>query len=107
MPNINISKEPLDATHGRYLARIAGVEGEAEITFTMRAEKVISADHTGVPDSMAGQGVAKALLNFMLDDARETQFKIIPICPFVRAQYASHPEWRPLFTTEPGEDPAN
>ena len=32
-------------------------------------------------------------------------FRIIPVCPYVRAQYARHPEWADLFTTKPGEDP--
>lgn len=52
-----------------------------------------------------GHGVARALLDFMLADARKTGFRIIPVCPFVRAQYARHPEWAELFTTKPGEDP--
>jgi uncharacterized protein len=36
MPDIDIGKESRDARHGRYVARIAGIEGEAEITFTIR-----------------------------------------------------------------------
>ncbi|WP_322867427.1 GNAT family N-acetyltransferase [Aquicoccus sp. G2-2] len=99
------TKVETDARHGRYIARIEGIDAEGEITFTKRGPKVISADHTGVPDAMAGLGVAKALLGFMLDDARESGFRIIPICPFIRKQYARHPEWSDLFTTAPGEDP--
>lgn len=45
------------------------------------------------------------LIAFMLDDARANGFRIIPLCPYVRAQYTRHPEWSDLFTTEPGEDP--
>lgn len=97
---IELGKEP-----GRYVARIPGIAGEGEITFTAEAPGVISADHTGVPDSMAGKGVARALLDFMLQDARAQGFRIVPRCPFVRGQYARHPEWAPLFTTKPGEDP--
>lgn len=58
-----------------------------------------------MPATMGGHGVAKALLNYMLEDARRAGFRIIPICPFVRSQYAKHPEWADLFTTKPGEDP--
>lgn len=97
---IQLSKEP-----HRYVARIPGVAGEGEITFTPEGAGIISADHTGVPDSMAGMGVARALLDFMLQDARAGGFRIVPRCPFVRAQYARHPEWAPLFTTAPGADP--
>ncbi|WP_323040531.1 GNAT family N-acetyltransferase [Gemmobacter sp.] len=49
--------------------------------------------------------VAKALLDYMLDDARKGGLRIVPVCPFVRKQYARHPEWADLFTTAPGENP--
>ncbi|WP_374637568.1 GNAT family N-acetyltransferase [Paracoccus sp. (in: a-proteobacteria)] len=105
MTDIRLSKEETGPRNGRYVARIDGIEGEGEITFTHRGPKVISADHTGVPESMAGKGVARALLDYLLEDARKTGFRIIPICPYVRGQYARHPEWAALFTTAPGEDP--
>ncbi|MBN8552188.1 MAG: N-acetyltransferase [Caulobacterales bacterium] len=100
-----ITLEMSDKRHGRYVARIDGVEGEGEITITRRGPHLISADHTGVPETMAGLGVGMKLIAFMLDDARANDFKIIPLCPYVRAQYARHPEWAELFTTKPGEDP--
>lgn len=100
MSGIELSREA-----GRYVARIPGTAGEGEIIFTPEAPGVISADHTNVPASMAGKGVARALLDFMLRDAREAGFRIVPRCAFVRGQYARHPEWAELFTTSPGEDP--
>lgn len=105
MTEITITREDSDARYGRYVARIAGIEGEGEITFTRRGPGVISADHTGVPESMAGQGVARALLERLLDEARAQGFRILPLCPYVRGQYARHPEWADLFTTAPGETP--
>ena len=105
MSEITITKEDDGKRHGRYVARIAGIDAEGEITFTHRKPGVISADHTGVHEAMGGKGVARALLDALLDDARASGFRIIPICPFVRAQYARHPDWADLFTTRPGEDP--
>ncbi len=105
MTDIQLSKEETGGRNGRYVARIDGIEGEGEITFTHRGPKLISADHTGVPETMAGKGVARALLDYMLEDARKEGFRIVPICPYVRGQYARHPEWSDLFTTKPGEDP--
>ena len=105
MTDLTIEKEERDDRHGRYVAHIKGIDAEGEISFTHRGPNTISADHTGVPDVMAGYGVAKALLDFMLDDARKSGFRVIPICPFVRKQYARHPEWADLFTTAPGENP--
>ncbi len=105
MTDVIITREDRDARHGRYVARIEGIDAEGEITYTRRREGVISADHTGVPDAMAGRGVAGRLLNFMIEDARTNGFRILPLCPYVQAQYARHPEWAPYFTTAPGEKP--
>lgn len=105
MPDIEIAKEQQDNRHGRYVARIAGVEGEGEITFTNRKPHLISADHTGAPETMRGMGVAPALVDYMIEDARRHGFRIIPICPYVRAQYRKHPEWVDVMTVAPGVDP--
>jgi uncharacterized protein len=104
MNDIVITREETERA-GWYVARIAGIDAEAEISFTKPRDGVISANHTGVPDAMGGRGVAGALLNFMLEDARKNGFKIIPVCPYVRGQYAKHPEWADLFTTRPSETP--
>ena len=104
MTDLEITRED-DEGKGRYVARLPGIAGEGEITFTRPEDRVISANHTGVPESMEGKGVAKALLEFMLEDARSEGFRIVPICPFIFRQYEKHPEWSALFTTEPGEKP--
>ena len=58
----------------------------------MSPEKII-ADHTGVDDSLRGLGVGKALVERLIADARSEGFTIVPLCPFVLAQYRKHPEW--------------
>lgn len=83
----------VSGTAGRYVARIDGIDGEAELTFTTRGPALISADHTNAPESMRGTGAAAALVQHMIADARANAFKVIPICPYVRAQYRRHPEW--------------
>ena len=86
-------------TSGRYVARIDGVDGEAELIFTVRDSSLISADHTEAPASMRGTGAALALVEHMIGDARANRFKIIPICPYVLAQYRKHPEWSDVMTS--------
>ncbi len=93
---IHIDKQE-GATGGRYVARIDGVDGEAELAFTVRGPKRISADHTEAPDSMRGTGAAQALVEHMVADARSSGFKIVPLCPYVLAQSKRHPEWRDVF----------
>ncbi len=103
-PEIAITIEDGDR-HGRYVGRVAGIDAEAEITFTHRGPNLISADHTGAPEALKGTGVAAALVDYLVADARERGFKVIPICPYVRARYQRHPEWRDVFTVAPGVDP--
>lgn len=87
---------------GRYVARAPGVAQEAELLFTRRGPGLVSADHTEVPPSMAGNGVGRALLDALPNDARKLDFRIKPRCAYVRAQYAKHPDWADLFVTDPG-----
>jgi uncharacterized protein len=86
-------------TSGRYVGRIEGVDGEAELIFSVRGPGLISADHTEAPASMRGTGAAMALVEHMIEDARANGFKIIPFCPYVLAQYRKHPEWRGVMTS--------
>jgi predicted GNAT family acetyltransferase len=90
--DIHVEKEA-SGKHGRYVARIDGVEGAGELAFTVQAPGRISADHTETPTTMRGRGVGEALIEGMVADARASGFRIIPICPYVRAQSQKHPEW--------------
>ncbi|WP_300381239.1 GNAT family N-acetyltransferase [Henriciella sp.] len=105
MSKITVSLEEQGAQHGRYVARIDGIDAEAELTFTHRGDNLISADHTEAPEALKGTGAAAALVDFMIADARENGFKIIPLCPYVRARYEKHSEWRDVMTVEPGAKP--
>jgi hypothetical protein len=100
MASVSIRKE-LNPKGGRYVATVEGVAGEAELVFTQRGPTLISADHTLAPESMRGTGAALALVQHMIADAREHGFKILPICPYVKAQYKKHPDWRDVMTVEP------
>ena len=91
---MNITKEITD-TRGRYVTVIDGYE--AELTFSIMSPKNIIADHTGVPEALGGRGVGKALVEHMIEDAQENGFRIVPLCPFVKAQYARHPDWKPFM----------
>jgi len=95
MADIAITRE-LTASRGRYVGRIAGVEGEAELTFSRANPQLVITDHTGTPDSMRGMGAAKALVERLIADARAEGFKIAPLCPFVKAQLERNPDWSDL-----------
>lgn len=95
MPEITVTRE-LGPAGGRYVARIEGVAGEAELTFTRPDPQLVIADHTGTPHALRGRGIATALVERLVADARSEGFKIRPVCPFVVAQFDRHPDWSDL-----------
>lgn len=89
MTDIRITREDTD-TKARYVARIEGVVGEGELTLSKASEKLIIVDHTAVPDTMRGMGVAGALAKQVIADARAAGQKIVPLCPFFSAYVSRH-----------------
>jgi predicted GNAT family acetyltransferase len=53
---------------------------------------------------MGGTGAALAVVEHVIEDARASGFKIIPICPYVLAQYRKHAEWSGVMTSAPAAD---
>ena len=48
--------------------------------------------HTEVNDKLKGQGTAGHLLERMVNFAREENLQVVPLCPYVLAQFKRHPE---------------
>ena len=63
-------------TKGRYVARIDGVDGEGELTISKVSDVLIIADHTHVPDTMRGRGVAAALAEHLVAEARGDELRL-------------------------------
>jgi len=105
MTEITLTREWRDDRHGRYVARVAGIDAEAELTFTRQGTALLSADHTGAPEPLRGTGAAAALVARLVADARTEGVKIIPLCPYVQLLYTRNPDWADVFTTAPGEKP--
>ena len=98
MAEITIERE-MTPTKGRYVGRIEGVDGEGELTFSRASPALVIADHTFAPDSMRGMGVAKALVDRLITDARAEGFKIFALCPYVKSQFDRHTEWSDVKST--------
>ncbi|MCM2473262.1 N-acetyltransferase [Rhizobium sp. CG5] len=77
---------------GRYL--LGTQEPRALMTYSRSSPQLIIIDHTEVPDSLRGQGAGQALARYAVEDARRGGWKIIPLCPFFRAQLDRHPDWQ-------------
>lgn len=78
---------------GRFLARVDGVKGAGELTISKVSDVLVIADSTHVADTLRGTGAASALVEALIADARSKHYRIVPLCPFVRAQALKHPEW--------------
>ncbi|AXQ24190.1 N-acetyltransferase [Acinetobacter wuhouensis] len=59
----------------------------AEISYVWSGEQKIIANHTWVDDSLRGQGMARQLLDVLVDFARKKQLKIVPTCSYVEVMF--------------------
>ena len=85
-----------ETSHGAYRVELPGADPPAELTWRALGPLRI-ADHTFVPSTMRGQGVAQVLVEALVADAREQGFRIVPQCSYVAALFRRHPEWTDLL----------
>jgi predicted GNAT family acetyltransferase len=57
--------------------------------------------HTEVEPKVEGQGVGSRLVAGALADIRARGLRLVPVCPFVRAYIARHPEYDDLVVENP------
>ncbi len=74
------------------------VEGAiAFISYREAPGHVLDFDHTYVPPTARGGGIASQLTAFALAFARDGGHKVVASCPFVAAYIERHPEFRDLL----------
>lgn len=68
-------------------------EGErlAEMEIAVKGKR-LTVYHTEVSDALKGQGIGSRLFERMVEYARENNFKVVPLCPFVHGQFKRHPD---------------
>jgi hypothetical protein len=49
-------------------------------------------DGTVVDKEMRGQHIGKKLIEAMVHHARTNHYKVVPVCPYVKAQFEKHPD---------------
>ena len=77
---------------GFFKASENGVDA-GRMTYTWRSETVFSIDHTEVDPAFSGKGVGLKMVEAALNFARENNLKIIPLCPYAKAQFDRHADW--------------
>jgi hypothetical protein len=79
-----------DENQQRFIIRIG--DEEAELAYSRRDSGVIDIQHTYVPETARGQGIAERLAQAAFQYVREQGARVIPTCPFIREWLTSHPD---------------
>ncbi len=72
---------------GEFFALNEHAQRIAEISYVWRDEHQIIANHTWVDDSLRGQGIARQLLDVLVEFSRKKQLKIVPTCSYVEVMF--------------------
>ncbi len=103
-----MSEEPtkLTITHhvagqgGRYVAVVEGAAEEGYLEWEPGGKRggrdVRIAAHTIVPRAIGGRGVARALVDRLVEDAQRQGFLIRPDCSYVASKFSDNPDWSSL-----------
>lgn len=81
------------ARGGRYFIVMPNGE-QSRLTYVKAGAGHIVADHTFVPPPYRNRGIAEAMVERLISDARAAALKITPTCWFVADEFARHrPDW--------------
>ena len=83
-------------TGGAFYVEIDG-ERVAEMVYRRANPTRITVTHTEVRDALSGQGVARMLLDALVEWARATGTKVVATCPYARAQFQRDPSIRDVL----------
>ncbi len=70
---------------------------QAELAYALPEDNVIDFQHTFVPESFRGKGIANQLIETGLKYAESQKYKVIASCPAVSAYVRRHKEYQGLL----------
>ncbi len=85
-----------DATAGRFTAEVDSHACEAD--YQLR-DGVMHLVHTAVPRALQGRGIAAALVQAALAEARRQGWRVRPVCSYVQTYMRRHPDTQDLLET--------
>ena len=89
---------PFDVRHNAAASRFeVTIDGHTAFAAYDRDDDVLRMNHTSVPASLEGRGIAAALVRAAFDYARAQGFKVEPWCSYVRAYMKRHPDTQSLL----------
>jgi uncharacterized protein len=69
----------------------------AEMTYSRTNASLITIDHTQVDASLSGKGVGRKLLGALVSCVRGSGIKVVPLCPFAKAQFEKNSSIRDVL----------
>ena len=72
------------------------LDHETAVLEYIPAKNFIVFSHTEVPPSYEGKGIASQLARTGLEYAKETNQRVMPLCPYVAMYIRRHPEYKSL-----------
>ena len=81
-----------DGNRGRFYIEEDG-KRLALMTYSKAGADKIIIEHTEVDASLKGEGIGRDLVAEGVKYARENDLKIIPLCPFAKAEFEKHNDY--------------
>ncbi|WP_413532847.1 GNAT family N-acetyltransferase [Empedobacter brevis] len=86
-----------DKKNGAFIV-LDGDKKAGEMTYVWASNDKIIIDHTEVDEAYGGQGVGKKALLSLVDWVRKENIKVIPLCPFAKAQFDKNTEIKDVLS---------
>ena len=72
------------------------VDGQSPKIEYIKTKDKIYLTHTEVPKGLEGKGIGTELIRQALNDIKEKEFTLVPLCPFVALFIKRNPEYKQL-----------
>lgn len=73
------------------------VENKIALIEYIRAEDKMYLTHTEVPTELEGKGIASSMAKQVLQQIKDENLKLVPLCPFIASYIKRHPEWKEIL----------
>ncbi|NLW52770.1 MAG: N-acetyltransferase [Tissierellia bacterium] len=68
-----------------------------EVTYSVGGDTLLIIDHTHVDESMKGQRLGNKMVYEVVQMARESGKKIIPLCPFAKKEFEKNESYKDVL----------
>ena len=69
----------------------------AEVVYHLQPPNTMIIEHTEVDEELRGRDIGFKLVNAIVEHARTHNYKIVPVCPFVKSVMDKKPDFRDVL----------